>query len=68
MFQWTNTQQKKMAQSHKIEISMPLFEPNLKKIGEIWKEFEKMKKLSPILAFYLKPLRNGSQLKSVYQK
>jgi len=40
----------------------------LEKIGEIWKEFEKMNKLSPILAFYLKPLRNGSQLKSVYQK
>ena len=39
----------------------------LKKIGEIWKEIEKMRILSLILAFYLKPLRNGSQLKLVYQ-
>jgi hypothetical protein len=41
------------------------FLPQFEKIDEIWKVFEKMKKLSPILAFYLKPLKNGSQLKSV---
>jgi hypothetical protein len=56
-----------MEQSHKIEISSP-FLTKFEKIGEIWIEFEKIKKFNPILAFYLKPLRNGSQLKLVYQK
>jgi hypothetical protein len=65
-----NTQQKKMAQSHVcIQSKFPcLFLNQIWKNGEIWKEFEKMKKLNPILVFYLKPLRNGSKLKLVYQK
>jgi hypothetical protein len=40
----------------------------VKKIYDVWKDLEKMQKMSSIRAFYLKPFRNGGQLKSRCQK
>ena len=41
---------------------------NIKKIRDVLKDLEKMQKMSSIVAYYLKPFRNGGQLKSRYQK
>jgi hypothetical protein len=35
----------------------------IKKIGDIWKELKKMKRMPPAGTFFDYPFRNGSQLK-----
>jgi hypothetical protein len=57
-----------LAKQHRYLMSHQFFWTKLRKINELRKKFEKTKRISLFLAFYLKPLRIGSQLKSVCQR
>jgi hypothetical protein len=58
---------KKTVQFKKCSLFKTLFLKNLsskfKKIGQVWKELEKMNKLGPLSVSLLKPFRNGEQKK-----